>query len=85
MFPVPAGFSGSKGSTFTSAISVDCMTATSVFSPLLYAQTSPEQTASVRPALITFPIATNRSPFAGARKLILFSTPSTSESAGIRV
>ena len=45
------------------------------------AMTSPRQTAIVRPDRMTRPSATNRGPWAGARKLILYSTVRTSAPA----
>jgi hypothetical protein len=64
------------------AISAALMVATSLSVPAANAE--PSQNVSVRPGSTTRARKTNRSPLAGASRLVLNSTVSTSASAGIR-
>jgi hypothetical protein len=56
-----------------------------VRAPFWITTTSRSHTVSVRPGRITWPLASNRSPSAGASRLILYFTLSTEEPAGISV
>ena len=64
---------------------VESMVATSFSSEAVWAQTSARHTVRVRPGRTTRPSARKRSPWAGARRLILNSTARTSVFAGAKL
>jgi hypothetical protein len=67
------------------AMIVASMVAVRRSSPLVDAKTSASTTVSVRPGRMTAARAMNRSPVAGANRLILYSTVNTDASAGMRL